>query len=198
MDIEKAFLADLGLVYDDVEFMTRFVGTSDADFVAMLRADHAARGKGLFPDDFLDRVRAACWDRFTTDLRAIDGVKHFLEALNCPIAVASSSTVRSLRRKLSLTGLAGSFGDHVYSAEVVQNGKPAPDLFLHAATQLSISPPQCVVIEDSINGVKAGVAAGMQVWGFTGGGHADNGLEARLKDAGADRVYQSFRQMNAI
>ena len=68
MDIEKAFLADLGLVYDDVEFMTRFVGTSDADFVAMLRADHAARGKGLFPDDFLDRVRAACWNRFTTCL----------------------------------------------------------------------------------------------------------------------------------
>ena len=81
---------------------------------------------------------------------------------------------------------------------MVQNGKPATDLFLHAATQLSISPPQCVVIEDSIYGVKAGVAAGMQVWGFTGGGHADNGLEARLKDAGADRVYQSFRQMKAI
>ena len=195
--VERRFLAELGLVYDDVEFLTRFVGTSDRDFVAALRADHAERGRGVFPDDFLAQVRHACFDLFTTELRAVEGLESYLNSLHRPKAVASSSTVRSLNRKLGLTGLAHWFGAHVYSAEHVENGKPAPDLFLHAARQLSTDPSACVVIEDSVNGVLAGVAAGMQVWGFTGGGHADDGLAARLADAGAHRVFGSFAEIHA-
>jgi HAD superfamily hydrolase (TIGR01509 family) len=193
--VERRFLADLGLIYDDVEFLTRFVGTSDADFVALLRADHARRGEGIFPDDFLEQVRRACFDLFTTELRAIEGLETYLASLQTPKAVASSSTVRSLKRKLGLTGLADWFGEHVYSAEHVENGKPAPDLFLHTAGRLRVTPSDCVVIEDSVNGVLAGVAAGMQVWGFTGGGHADAGLADRLSEAGAHRVYETFAQI---
>ncbi len=193
--VERRFLADLGLEYDDADYMTRFVGTSDPDFVAALRADHAIRGSGVFPDDFLQQVRAETFHLFSTHLRAVDGLEALLAALTLPKAVASSSTVRSLTRKLSLTGLTDWFGDHVYSAEHVARGKPAPDLFLHAAAKLGHLPDRCVVVEDSVNGVLAGVAAGMQVWGFTGGGHADAGLGQRLADAGAERVYQHFGQM---
>lgn len=195
--VERRFLAGLGLVYDDVEFLTRFVGTSDADLVALLRADHARRGTGSFPEDFLEQVRRTCFDLFTTELRAVEGLEVYLAGLRAPKAVASSSTVRSLKRKLGLTGLADWFGDHVYSAEHVANGKPAPDLFLHAASRLGIEPSDCVVIEDSVNGVLAGAAAGMQVWGFTGGGHADAGLGDRLAEAGAHRVYETFAQIGA-
>lgn len=193
--VERRFLADLGLVYGDVEFLTRFVGTSDPDFVAALRADHAMRGSGAFPDDFLQQVRAETYHLFTTDLRAVAGLEPLLATLTLPKAVASSSTVRSLERKLSLTGLADWFGPHVYSSEHVTRGKPAPDLFLHAAAKLGQRPGDCVVVEDSVNGVLAGVAAGMQVWGFTGGGHADDGLGDRLARAGAERVYGRFDQM---
>ncbi|MCA8926868.1 MAG: HAD family phosphatase [Alphaproteobacteria bacterium] len=193
--VERRFLAEIGLVYDDVDYMTRFVGTSDRDFVAALRADHAVRGTGAFPPDFLERVRAACYDRFTTDLRAVDGLEAYLARLARPKAVASSSTVRSLARKLALTGLAPWFGAHVYSAEHVARGKPAPDLFLHAAERLGVAPADCVVVEDSVNGVRAGVAAGMRVWGFTGGGHGDEGLAGRLADAGAAVVFARFADM---
>ena len=195
IDVERRFLADLGLVYDDAEYLTRFVGTSDPDFVAALQADHAVRSSGKFPDDFLKQVRAESFHLFTTDLRAVDGLEPLLASLTLPKAVASSSTVRSLQRKLSLTGLADWFGEHVYSAEHVVNGKPAPDLFLHAAKMLGHAPSDCIVVEDSVHGVMAGVAAGMQVWGFTGGGHADAGLGERLAKAGATEVYQNFHDM---
>jgi HAD superfamily hydrolase (TIGR01509 family) len=193
--VERRFLAELGLEYEDADYLTRFVGTSDPDFVAALRADHAARGQGVFPDDFLQQVRAETFHLFGTDLRAVDGLELLLASLRLPKAVASSSTVRSLTRKLSLTGLTDWFGPHVYSAEHVARGKPAPDLFLHAAEQLGHAPNTCVVVEDSVNGVLAGVAAGMQVWGFTGGGHADAGLGERLARAGAARVYGHFGEM---
>lgn len=198
IDIERRFLAGLGLVYDDVEFLTRFVGTSDRDFVAALQADHAERGQGIFPDDFLQQVRAVSFHRFTTDLRAVEGLEAYLAGLRRPKAVASSSTVRSLTRKLSLTGLADWFGEHVYSAEHVENGKPAPDLFLHAADRLGVRPVDCIVIEDSVMGVQAGIAAGMEVWGFTGGGHADAGLGDRLAAAGAVEVFPRFADMPGV
>jgi len=193
--VERRFLADLGLVYDDVEFLTRFVGISDPDFVAALQADHAARGKGVFPDDFLQQVRTETFHLFTTDLRAVEGLEPLLASMPLPKAVASSSTIRSLQRKLALTGLAPWFGKHVYSAEHVARGKPSPDLFLHTAEMLGHAPRNCVVIEDSVNGVLAGVAAGTEVWGFTGGGHADPGLGQRLARAGAARVFDRFADM---
>ena len=125
----------------------------------------------------------------------MEGLEPLLASMTLPKAVASSSTVRSLQRKLSLTGLASWFGDHVYSAEHVEHGKPAPDLFLHAAAKLGHAPGDCIVVEDSVLGVQAGVAAGMQVWGFTGGGHGDAGLGQRLANAGAVRVFDRFHDM---
>lgn len=106
--------------------------------------------------------------------------------------MASSSTKEGLERKLRQVGLWDHFGGHVYSAEHVTNAKPAPDLFLHAAAQLGIAPVDCLVIEDSVNGVKAGIAAGMTVWGFLGGGHADDGLAARLTGAGAVKILSDW------
>jgi beta-phosphoglucomutase-like phosphatase (HAD superfamily) len=83
-----------------------------------------------------------------------------------PICVASSSTPRSLRQKLELCGLRERFGERIYSASQIANGKPAPDLFLFAATRMNVSPEHCAVIEDSPYGVQAGLTANVRVFAY--------------------------------
>ena len=104
-----------------------------------------------------------------------------LERLSLPRCVASSSSPERIARSLFLTGLNAHFGTHVYSAHHVRRGKPFPDLFLHAAARLGVTPTHCVVIEDSPAGVHAAVAAGMRVLGYTDLTPAD-----ALRDAGAE------------
>ncbi|WP_425612506.1 HAD-IA family hydrolase [Xanthomonas prunicola] len=96
-----------------------------------------------------------------------------------------------MRLCLQVTGLAGHFGAHIYTAEQVARGKPAPDLFLLAAARMQVEPASCLVIEDSPSGVLAACAAGMQVWGFTGGGHhrATAAAAVSLAAAGASQVF---------
>ncbi|MEK7266175.1 MAG: HAD-IA family hydrolase, partial [Pseudomonadota bacterium] len=107
------------------------------------------------------------------------------------IAVASSSRAHFLKGKLERMGLYDLAAPHVYSADLVAHGKPAPDIFIYAAEQIGAFPARCLVLEDSVNGVKAGLAAGMTVWGFTGGGHCYEGYGARLAEAGAARIVAS-------
>ena len=189
---EMAYLERLGMTYSAAEFQTRFVGLSDTDFVEALTADFRQISTEPFPADFLDATRAECWRRFATELQPVAGLVPFLERHEGARAVASSSKPDALADKLAMTALDLHFGRHVYSSALVAAGKPAPDLFLLAAQELGHEPDACIVIEDSGNGVKAGRAAGMEVWGFTGGGHADAGLGERLDAAGAHRVFESF------
>src|SRR3546814_7022075 len=92
------------------------------------------------------------------------------DLLPVPVCVASSSRPERLAHTLGLTGLHERFAPHIFSASQVANGKPAPDLFLFAAARMGEAPDSCVVVEDSVAGVAAGVAAGMTVYGFSGGG----------------------------
>lgn len=195
--VERKHLSRLGLHYDSTAYQTRFVGLADDDYINKLASDYQARGKGLFPDEYAANVKAESAARIEAELQAIDGIKPLLQRLNASTAVASSSSVGALQKKLDLTGLHQYFSPHIYSGEQVQRGKPAPDLFLLAATRLGVTPENCVVVEDSVNGVSAGVAAGMKVWGFTGGGHADAGLQDRLMAAGAQKVFSSFQDMSS-
>lgn len=193
--VERALLAEMGLEYDLADYQTRFVGLPDKVFVAELESDFAKLNRGAMPADFEERVHAIVWERFENELHAIPGLTTLLDKLDVPIAVASSSRLVSLHKKLHLTGLHAAFDPHVYSGEQVTHGKPAPDLFLFAAEQLGCDPEACLVVEDSVNGVRAGVVAGMQVWGFAGGGHADAGLQERLARAGAHRVFANYADM---
>ena len=112
-------------------------------------------------------------------------------------AVASSSGIDGLHEKLKLTGLHHLFSPHIYSGQQVERGKPAPDLFLFAAARLDRAPEDCLVIEDSVNGIRAAVSAGMEAWGFTGGGHADADLEGRLIHAGAQKVVSNYDELGS-
>ncbi len=114
-----------------------------------------------------------------------------------PRAVASSSRAEVLSAKLGRLGLLPHLLPHVYSGDDVAEGKPAPDLFLHAARALGVEPSDCLVVEDSVNGVVAGVAAGMAVCAFTAGGHCFDGHEARLREAGAGISAATFAELRA-
>jgi beta-phosphoglucomutase-like phosphatase (HAD superfamily) len=103
---------------------------------------------------------------------------------------------------LSLTGLAPHFDGRLYTSQMVERGKPAPDLFLYAAEKMQADPRRTLVIEDSVSGVTAGKAAGMTVWGFVGGSHyRQRDGKAMLAQAGADRVFArmaDFWQMDRV
>jgi HAD superfamily hydrolase (TIGR01509 family) len=142
------------------------------------------------PRQFPAELRAKVQETFRAALCPIDGVGSVLEGLKIPHCVASSSALDRVSLSLSLTGLAGHFGDRLYTAQMVDRGKPAPDLFLYAAERMQADPARTLVIEDSVSGVRAAKAAGMTVWGFVGGSHyRSRDGRASLRHAGADRVF---------
>jgi beta-phosphoglucomutase-like phosphatase (HAD superfamily) len=112
--------------------------------------------------------------------------------------VASSSSPDRLGLALAKTELFGLFYPHIFSTILVPNGKPAPDLFLYAAEKMAGAPADCVVVEDSVAGVKAATAAGMIALGFVGGSHNTPTLGARLAEAGAMRIFDRFSDLLAI
>lgn len=131
---------------------------------------------------------------FEKALKPMPGVVAFIEAMQevPKRCVASSSNPDRIRLSLRLTGLTDFFGDAVYSSHQVANGKPAPDLFFFAATNMQVEPARCLVIEDSLYGVQGAVAAGMRVIGFVGGGHIQPGHDAALLQAGASSVEATW------
>ena len=187
--VERELLAEIGLDYDLPTYMARFVGLNNADFQAQLAQDFGARYGAPFPSDFRARLDARAWPRIEAELQPVANVPDLVGAFAGPVAVASSATTARLRQKLELTGLYDLFAPHIYSADLVANGKPAPDLFLHAARALQVDPDRCLVIEDSEHGIIAARAANMIPFGFTGGGHSDRGHADRLMRAGASACF---------
>ncbi len=180
--------ASLETVFD------RFLGRSFATVEAHVLAITGAGLPAAFRDALRDDVTAA----FTGGLRAIDGIAELLARLDQPYCLASSSDRARIDLCLRLTGLDPSFAGRIFNAEMVARGKPAPDLFLHAAATMGADPARCLVVEDSVSGVQAGKAAGMTVWGFTGGGHyAGRDGHGLLTAAGADRVLAGLDQFDA-
>jgi HAD superfamily hydrolase (TIGR01509 family) len=123
------------------------------------------------PDRFEADYRARLLAAFERELAVMPGAVATVAALGRPYCLATSSSPERLERSLALTGLEGLFAGRCFTASEVARGKPAPDLFLHVARRMGAAPPHCLVIEDSLNGVRAGLAAGMEVWRFTGGSH---------------------------
>ena len=159
------------------EAYDRMLGLSVASISDLLRSDY---GLDLTAAHMAD-IRTRLYARFRAELRAVDGVADLVSALPCPVCVASSSQPERIALSLQVTGLAPLFGPHIFSATMVPRGKPAPDLFLFAADRMGVAPADCVVIEDSLAGIRAAQAAGMRVMAFTGGGHAGPaGLAARV------------------
>jgi HAD superfamily hydrolase (TIGR01509 family) len=147
------------------------------------------------PADTGARMKALLFERFRRELRLVAGVKDAIAHLSGALCVASSSSPERIARSLEVTGLAPLFAEHIFSAEQVAEGKPAPDLFLFAAKSMGAMPRETIVIEDSTPGVLAARRARMAVIGFAGASHADDALAAALHAAGADAVLTSMADL---
>lgn len=163
--VDLMILAEVGLPMSEAEVIERFVGRSPT---VLTGAIEAHLGHAL-SEDRKQRFAALYADAFAAELVAVAGVEDALDQISLRTCVASSSEPDELRRKLKLTGLYDRFEGHIFSASEVVNGKPAPDLFLHAASRMGAAPSRCVVIEDSRYGVQAARAAGMEVLAYAGG-----------------------------
>ena len=172
---------DLGLD----QALDLFLGRSTTAIVEY----YEALGRSI-PEEFSTELRAGVRAAFTSALCPIEGVNTLLEGLKIPHCVASSSDLDRVSYSLFLTGLAAHFDKRLYTSQMVERGKPAPDLFLYAADRMQADPRRTLVIEDSISGIEAAKAAGMTVWGFVGGSHYQlRDGKAILHQAGADRVF---------
>lgn len=186
--VMSELLAEHGVRMTPEQCMRRFVGMTIPAEAAALRHDFGVELLDVLQRDLTPRTLA----RFERDLKPVSGAADVLAALRLPVAVASNSVTRRVELSLRVTGLARFFEGRVFSAEMVARPKPAPDLYLHAASTLGVAPGDALVLEDSPSGIRAARDAGMTVIGFTGGGHANEMLPQRLKDAGAAEVIDSW------
>jgi HAD superfamily hydrolase (TIGR01509 family) len=140
-----------------------------------VQAEVEASGTMLGPD-FVERWYRELPGLFANGVEAVphvEDVVKILKAEGIASCVASSARTDKMHMTLGRTGLLPYFADVLYSATMVSRGKPLPDLFLHAARGMGFAPPDCIVIEDSVAGTKAGVAAGMRVFSYHGDPHSD-------------------------
>lgn len=153
------------------------------------------------PADFRETHRTRARARFMEGFDAVPGVADFLGALGAtPRAIASSSRAEYIDWALGLFGLRHHFGEHIYSADGWDRGKPHPDIYLAAARGLGVDPAACLAIEDSPTGARAAIAAGMTVVGFCGAGHIVDRIAhgAMLREVGVHHVALSFDEINSL
>lgn len=187
-EVALRMLAAEGLHYTPDESQ-RFVGLAARAWAQLVEQDALDRLGRPLPPGTMERISGAISEAILRDVRAIPGAVGAVRAIPLPKGVASSSPTFELHGKLRALGLWDELTPHIHGGDDVAHAKPAPDLYLRAADWLGVSPGRCLVIEDSVPGVTAGVAAGMTVWGFTGGPHLPAGTEQRLTRAGAVRTF---------
>ena len=191
---DAACLAELGITITAEEIMERYLGIS----AATMCRDIEQRYSLALPHDFVDTLHKRVAAIFDSELTAISGVEQLLQTIRQSRCVASSSAPERLRHSLTVTRLLGYFEPHIFSATQVARGKPAPDLFLFAADAMQAAPALCIVVEDSVPGVQAAVAAGMRAIGFTGGEHCRAGHAEQLHAAGATAIAADMPSLSAL
>jgi HAD superfamily hydrolase (TIGR01509 family) len=178
-------LSKHGIETDADRIFQQFLGRSPRAV-----AEHYQALGRVIPETFAVELAARVHASFARALRPMPDVERVLRSLDVRYCLASSSDIERICLSLSLTGLTAFFDGRIFSSQMVRRGKPAPDLFLHAAQRMQVAPCRALVIEDSPSGVQAAKAAGMTVWGFIGGTHyASRDGRALLKAAGADRIF---------
>jgi HAD superfamily hydrolase (TIGR01509 family) len=161
--VEAEILSALGWPLTESDIVERFVGRTAA-YMHQEIERHLGRAVD-WEAEFETRSREV----FERELTPVPGLPAALDQLTAPTCVASSGSHERMRHTLGITGLFDRFEGRIFSADEVAHGKPAPDIFLHAARQMGVAPGRCAVVEDSLSGVTAGLAAGMAVFAFSGG-----------------------------
>lgn len=187
-------LSKIGIDIDRNYVAKHFLGRSYPTVFSTIRSDFGIE----LPPSFEDQYREQLLKTFDTMLEVIPGVEQVLRSVTLPWCVATSSSLPRAEKSLELTGLRHLAADRLFTASMVANGKPAPDLFLHAAAKMKVLPERCLVIEDSLNGIRAARAAGMKVWRFTGGSHMKGQDLYESDDARPDFRFDDFSNFQRL
>jgi D-ribulokinase len=193
LDRTRAVLRRYGLDLSAEQARERFLGVSAQAIQRMAERELGAK----LPANFLDELTQDIIAAFEHELKGVEGVREALTELgDGAVCIASSSSLERTRASLRIVGYTRLFEPNLFSAAEVAHGKPAPDLFLHAAKRMGAKPADCLVIEDSEPGVTAAVRAEMTVFGFLGGGHIVGLAHGeRLSAAGAAQVFDDMREL---
>lgn len=190
-------LTEFGHCHSVEDTLGLYVGLSGRDFIAAIETRIGTTLSAEFHERLKDMSRQALKD----GVAAVAGAVEFVRSLpeDFPKAVASSSSTRWVRGHLDHLGLAEAFGEHVYSGrEHVTRGKPAPDLYLHAARQLGAQIEKCVVIEDSSVGAVGALASGARVIGLAAGRHCLGGHGDMLRSLGVAEIAYNFDDVRRL
>lgn len=187
-------LAGLGVEIDLAYVARHFLGRSYPTVMATIRKDFGLDLPPEFEEQYRNRLLAA----FEAGLKIMPHVAEVIAALAPPFCVATSSSPRRARQSLEMVGLGHLVGERLFTASMVERGKPAPDLFLLCAKSFGLAPERCLVIEDSLTGVRAARAAGMPVWRFIGGSHLRGRALEEPEDARPDLHFDDFSAFFAL
>jgi HAD superfamily hydrolase (TIGR01509 family) len=179
-------LNDLGLRLSLDDMFEQLVGRSMPQCVELIEG---LLGRPV-PDGFVSDYQMRTTAALKSELKAVDGIEDVLATLGIPYCVASSGTHEKMNTTLGATGLLPKFRGRMYSVTEVARAKPAPDVFLHAAKQSGVDAAGCAVIEDTPTGVRAGVAAGMTVFGYCA-----LTPRHRLIEAGAHHTFERMSDL---
>jgi HAD superfamily hydrolase (TIGR01509 family) len=182
-------LNELGIAISVEDMFERFVGRSMPQCLEIVTK---LLGRPV-PRPFIEEYQTRTATALKAELRAVPDIETVLAAMRIPYCVASSGTHEKMHTTLGITGLLPRFRGKMYSVTEVAQSKPFPDVFLHAARQQGVMPADCAVIEDTPTGVRAGVAAGMTVFGYCG-----LTPKQRLIDAGAHHTFERMRDLPGL
>lgn len=193
--IDSELLTEAGYPVSAEEVGQRFAGLN---WNKIVEAVEGELGHSI-PEEILDKSEKELDIRLAAEVQAVNGAEAMLDSLDFARCICSNSSSERLEMTLTKTGLFDRFRPYIFAARDVRDGlgKPAPDVFLHAAETLEFEPHRTIVVEDSVVGVQGAVAAGMRVVGFTGASHSWPGHGEALMDAGAVTVVHRLSDLPA-
>jgi HAD superfamily hydrolase (TIGR01509 family) len=193
MAVDRALLAENGIHLTEAEMYFRFVGPTFEDMVAGLEREY----KKTLPTDLSARKDGMMLELYRRDLKPVPGVIPMLRKLALPKSIGTNGPRDRALEALRITGLEPFFGDRLTTYEDVKNPKPAPDVYLLAARRAGFTPAHCLVVEDSVTGATAALAAGCKVIGFTGVAHDPVAKAKELKERGVSHVIHDMGELLA-
>ena len=193
--VDSELLGEIGYEITPEELAHRFAGITTERIFELVGEE---MGRAV-PKKLIERAKRETDKKLKEEVLPIGGVQEMLDALDDPRCICSNSRPERLQVSLTKAGLWDRFRPYVFSAQAVGEGrgKPAPDVFLHAAGIFETEPADAIVIEDSVAGITGAVAAGMRVIGFTGASHTWPGHGEVLMEAGALTVIRRLSEVPA-
>jgi HAD superfamily hydrolase (TIGR01509 family) len=191
MTIDQSLLAANGVDFSEAEMHRRFVGKTFEDMVREVETGFNI----TLPRDLSDLKDRRMLEIYRADLQPVAGVIPMLEKLRLPRSIGTNGPRDRALEALRLTGLDTYFGDRITTFEDVENGKPAPDIYLLAAKRAGFAPKQCLVVEDSPTGATAALKAGCHVIGFVGVAHDRKAKAQDLKDVGVNAIIGDIAEL---